>query len=246
MINWGLAGGGNNALSMFQLGASLGSDIRERREQKEQRNALAAYATNPNEQTLAPVIQANPELGIQLRGQMARQAQQQQEQRRADLPLIGRLLDGIGDESTYQQRKAMAGQYGIDVSQLPQNFDPAWVAQQQQTIKLLSDPAKAEALSTAGKQAVDMGFRPGTPEFNAAVRDIWTAGEAKPYVSGGETRLYTPKIGGAGQVQGGPQVGAVEDGYRFKGGNPADPSAWEPVGQGGGGARVTSGFLDGL
>jgi hypothetical protein len=27
----------------------------------------------------------------------------------------------------------------------------------------------------------------------------------------------------------GPQPGAVEDGYRFKGGNPSDPAAWEPV-----------------
>jgi hypothetical protein len=34
-----------------------------------------------------------------------------------------------------------------------------------------------------------------------------------------------PTAGG----QGGPAVGTVEDGYRFKGGNPADPNAWEKV-----------------
>jgi hypothetical protein len=28
-----------------------------------------------------------------------------------------------------------------------------------------------------------------------------------------------------------PQPGAIEDGYRFRGGNPADPNSWEPVGQ---------------
>lgn len=31
------------------------------------------------------------------------------------------------------------------------------------------------------------------------------------------------------QQQGGPQVGHIEDGYRFKGGNPADPNSWERV-----------------
>ena len=28
-----------------------------------------------------------------------------------------------------------------------------------------------------------------------------------------------------------PAVGTIEDGYRFRGGNPADPNSWEPVGQ---------------
>lgn len=35
---------------------------------------------------------------------------------------------------------------------------------------------------------------------------------------------------GGGQQSGGPQPGVIEDGYRFKGGNPADPASWEQVG----------------
>jgi len=40
---------------------------------------------------------------------------------------------------------------------------------------------------------------------------------------------YTPPgMGGAAKSEG-PAVGTVEDGYRFKGGDPADPKNWEKV-----------------
>lgn len=271
-INWGLLGNGNNALQMFDVGRKMGQDMRERRKEEERRGVLSdIYKAQYPGQLPGPgggigggvieqreldaardlygkLADIDPEAAFRMQGQRAQQTRQAQEQRRADLPLITRLVETSTDEATYQRNRAVAQEYGIDTSTLPPQFDPAWRDQQLMTLKALQDPSKAEALSTAGKQAVDMGYKPGTPEFNKMVQDIWTAGESKPYVVGGETRLYTPKLGGQGQAVGSSalQPGHVEDGYRFKGGNPADHSSWEPVAQGGGGARVTSGFLDGI
>lgn len=75
-VNWNMGvmpNVGGNALAMFERG-------REMKREDDTRNALAAYATNPNEQTLAPVMSYEPRLGIQLQGQRQQQAAQQQQQ----------------------------------------------------------------------------------------------------------------------------------------------------------------------
>lgn len=46
---------------------------------------------------------------------------------------------------------------------------------------------------------------------------------------GRERSLFGVQTPEAPAAPGGPQPGQVENGYRFKGGNPADPSAWEKV-----------------
>ena len=208
-VNWGLAGG-NGFGNALATGLQLGQVARQRQEEKEYRNALAQYDPN-NPETIKPIMEVDPRTGLHLQQQAQRAQAQQAEQRRADLPMMTRLLEHAAQgPEQWQQARGLAQQYGIDVSGLPEQFDPEWAQAQAQTMKLLATPEGQEALSTAGKQAVDMGYRPGTPEFAQAVRDIYLAGASKPYVVGGETRLYTPKIGGAGGAQGGVPPGAVE------------------------------------
>lgn len=225
--NWGLAfAGRDNFQNALTQGFALGERMTQRQEEKDYRNALAQYDPS-NPETIAAVMQANPELGVQLRQQQAQQAASQQQKGRDDLPVIARLLSGVQDEQTYQQSIALARQHGIETSDAPPNYDPQWVQGALRLAQAMQTPEGREALSTAGKQAVDAGLRPGTPEFQQAVRGIIEADLAQPYMgSQGETRLYTPQVFGGQQ---GPQPGAVEDGYRFKGGNPADPNNWEQV-----------------
>lgn len=219
MVNWGLANG-NGFQNALATGLQIGQSIRQRQQEDSTANALAGYAANPGQDdaTFAGSLKGLPTQAI---GQLmqarqgyqqnaARQQQAQTEQRRADLPLITRLVETSTDEATYQRNRAVAQQYGVDTSTLPQQFDPAWRDQQVMTLKALQSPEGQQAMSTAGKQAIDMGYKPGTPEFNQAVQQIFSASEAKPYVVGGETRLYQPKIGAAGEAVGGVPPGAIE------------------------------------
>lgn len=199
-VNWGL-GGQNNALANFGYGVQLGQNFVDRRDDRQQQNALLQLRQQ--------------EFGQRQEERQQQQAQQERQQRRADLPMMERLLTMAQDEPSYQQARQVAGQYGIDVSELPPTFDPAWREQQLGIVRALNTPQGQEALSTAGKQAMDMGYRPGTPEFTQATRQLVEASLAQPYMgSGGETRLYTPQIGGVGQVQGA---------------QPYNPDEWEVV-----------------
>lgn len=212
-IQWGLAAGnGNNALANFGMGVQLGQNFQDRRDQREQSNALLDLRRQQEERLRAQ--------------QEQQQAQQQQQQRRANIGDVAKLFDGV-NEQNYGQRIALAQQMGLDVSGVPQQFDPAWIEQQQAALRFFSE--RPEAISDAGKKAIDAGFEPGTPEFEKAVRQIITAGMAQPYTgSQGETRLYTPDVfGGGGQVQGGV---------------PFDPNEWEVVEQGGPQVAPAGGF----
>lgn len=119
--------------------------LAEQQRMTSERNALADVLRQPGtfgedgrfSRTALPAIaQAFPEAVPQYAGlanqQDANQDQaavRQMQRAKQNMEIQGRLLQGVRDEQSYQAAKQQAQQYGIDVSQLPPNYDPAFVQQ---------------------------------------------------------------------------------------------------------------------
>lgn len=243
-VQWGLAQGPNAFERNFQQGFQLGEYQRQRREETEQRNALAAYAANPNEQSLNALAQFAPEVAIQERRRMQQAAQEQQVQQL-------RAAAAGGDRNAMQQLAAIDPTTYSTLSTQRRQYEQGMV----------------EAASNLAQRVLTL-----PPEQRAAVyqQQIAILGQRYPELAGQEysDELMQSTIAEAGQWQefnrsqqpdymaipeGGtlvntrspqavqqfsqsqfpnaPQIGAVEDGYRYRGGNPADPASWEQVGQ---------------
>lgn len=200
-VNWNLAQQ-PNALAMMMQGFEKG---REMKREQGIRDAFGALVQNPMDQSaFGKLAQDAPEMALQFRGQQQTQQQAQAKQQQDQLIQMGRLLDNARDEPTYQQSLAAAKQIGIDTSRAPAQFDPNWVAQQK-TVLSAFEKDGGQGISAAGQQALDLGYQRGTPEFAQIVSQILAANQAKPYVVGGETRLYRPDFTPA-QQQAAPQA----------------------------------------
>jgi len=211
-VEWGLAQGPNAFQSAFSQGLQLGDMVRQRSEERKTSNALSGLVANPQQDdaAFAELIKGLPG-NAALKLSQARQGYQQnaatqqraqQESRRADLPMLTNLLRNSTDQATYDRNLATARQYGVDTSTIPQQFDPQWRDQQLTTLQALQQPGGQEALSTAGKEAADAGFKPGTPQFNDFVRNRLVSSDRKviPYTAGGGVGIYDPASGGVSNL----------------------------------------------
>lgn len=250
--NWNLLQGGNS-LNYFGAGMQLGQQAAAANRANKLDNALAAYVTNPEDQgAFQTVARYDPKMAIGLQQQAAERKAAEAKQQQEKALTVARLFDGVTDEQTYQRNLNVARRMGIDVTGAPPNFDPNWVAENGAIMRLVAE--KPEALSTFGKEAVDEGFVPGTPPFNARVKEKALTANRKIITpqQGAGAFLFDPATGGAqvlvqpneGQGPMGapapspgqspaPQKlapGVVVDGYRYKGGNPNDKANWEKAG----------------
>ena len=162
-----IAGNAQNALMQ---GMQVGDAIRQRKEaqqrqQAEQQAYKGIYQGDPN--ALNALAEVDPRQAYEMR---SGQQQAQQKQQRDDFQFLGRLLDGVRDEPSYQQARNAAAQYGLDVSAAPANYDPNWVEQNKMIARAMSD-AKQD-MPLIAQELVNAGYQRGTPEFAEAARKI--------------------------------------------------------------------------
>ncbi len=90
--------------------------------------------------------------------------------------------------------------------------------------------AQSRRWSTKAENAIArLDKAQSTEEFTAALKDLRDVVERGLKITRGESVPDAPLA--SNEAGGGrrPPRGAVQDGYRYKGGNPADPKSWEKL-----------------
>lgn len=200
-INWGL-GVAPDVGGTFMNALNQGQ---QQRKQEQAQNALTAYATNPNDETLNAVAQYDPQMVIQERARMqqsqASQAEAAQKKALAQVELVGKLAGAVkGGQIPYASAIQFAQQQGFDVSTVPAADDPnlpAWLDEQIGMARAVSSGG-IEALSGIAKELQDAGYTPGTPEFTEAARSVISNKYASDYVdeAGNTRRRSALNLGG--------------------------------------------------
>ena len=167
---------------------------------------------------------------------------------------LGRVLDSVDGGLKMKRAEKMEGENREYQQRMAEALATGEVSDEMIARVLMDPNADAGAQNFAAMQMkARQPAQPGKPHFWET--NNGSLGMVDP-ATGKPTILYedpTPKInwvtadnpdgtkslipvgpngpmqGGGGQTSTGPQPGTIEDGYRFKGGDPADQSNWEEV-----------------
>ena len=231
----------------------------KKREEREFKSALSAYAVNPSDpMAFASIARTEPKLAITLRADQekrAKEAQLAQLQQaavagdpKAKAQLAGidyDLWDKINDNDRVatKDKNDRIGQSLVLVASLPPEQQPmAW----DREIDRLSASGMKELDEYRGRFSPD-ALQSAVAEHGALDDFLKTQKiDYSVIPEGGRLQGFDaagrPLAGGAASAPAGPpQVGTMEDGHEFIGGDPADPKSWRAV-SGGGAGNGTGGF----
>lgn len=247
-INW-------NALQSFDIGGAFNQGMQAGQQQRRERAIDDAYRgliANPNDPGVVNALaQYDPRAAYQISGQQQQSQAASQERdikiraAQGDPAAIAELAGvdwsawkdvSAPDKEKLKARTDFLGQAALRISQLPADQQPqAWDSYVQQGVQMgygdlaeyqgkYSPEAVQALIANAGQ--VSKLFELEQPRYQVIPEGGMLVNTRDP------AALAQVGAGGQQAPQGGPQPGTVEDGYRFKGGNPADPSSWEQVGDG--------------
>lgn len=172
IANWGLAQTPQSGFqSALAQGFQIGAQARQARERSKDRNALAAYVKDPNEQTFGGLADRRPEVAMQVQGNMqAQQAASQQagvEGLEKFRPLLERAMQGPEEWALARQA---ALQSGYDMTGVPEQYDPEWAKGQMMILEASKDPEKLDRI---GKAMRAFGYTdPTQPGFDQALQEF--------------------------------------------------------------------------
>ena len=240
---------------MVQQGYETG---KQQRAEMETRNALGQLVTDPmNQEAMQSLARYNPQAAMgmqdrqrQIQAEQAAQQKAQQEQdlfRRAmsgDGTAMDELanvsfdkwskLDGMQKKQAEEESKIF-GNAALDILNRPPEQRGAAIAAYAQQLGtqypevaqiVQLPPEQQEAAlraAVAEAQMVEKLIGLEQPKYMAVARDADMVNLKDPAAIAEFGRMREERLAG-------PQAGTVEDGFRFKGGDPGDPNNWEKVG----------------
>lgn len=140
-VNWGLGVAQQNPGNAFMEAYKQGQQTRR---QDQARQAMAALVQNPNDpQALAVLAAVDPASAMQFRQQQIEYTKAQLAQHQESILKGAEIVRQVQpkDQRSWDQARALAAQIGIDISQVPTEYNPEYVS----GLTSLADALKPQA-----------------------------------------------------------------------------------------------------
>lgn len=235
----------NNAAAAFQQSYN---QARQQKQQEAQQTAFSNYATDQSQENLNALAPHNPQYVIQQKqAQQQHQAQQQQQEYERDIRVRAaqgepeaiaamagfdwNAFQGMGaqDRAKTKEVNEYLGQASLAISQLPEaQRSQAWDQYVQQGVQL-----GYQSLAQHQGKYSPQGLNSIIAQSGQVKQLLDLSAPKYQSIPEGGTLVNTRDPQAVNQFQqesSAPDVGAVDGGYRFRGGDPSNKDNWEQVG----------------